>query len=131
MLFCHRSNYKKAGLSGLFLWGLVAVSIAQPLELVVAEASATTDQRTNEPIISVKIAEESKRALADLTRDNVGRPMALRVDGQVLATPVIREPLIVSSFQISGHFSADQAADIARRLNAGARVEVELSDVVR
>ena len=123
----HRSsNYKKAGLSGLFLLSLVAVSVAEPLKLEVKEASASIDQRTNESIVRVGIAEKSKQALADLTRDNVGKAMNFRLDGQVVVTPVIREPLLLDEFVVSGNFTVDKAAEIARRLVAGAALEVEI-----
>ncbi len=100
------SGYKKAGLSGLLLLCLIASANAEPLVLHVQEASIGTDQRTQEPTVNVRITEESKQALTNVTRHNVGKPMELRIDGKAVFTPVIREPLLGVSFVISGSLIA-------------------------
>jgi SecD-like export protein len=49
------------------------------------------------------------------------------LDGQVLMSPVIREPIMNGVVQVSGHFTLDEAADLAARLTAGtSKIEVEL-----
>jgi preprotein translocase subunit SecD len=116
------------GLLGAILCSIVAVS-AQPLVLELESAAVGYDQRTAEPIIALRMTRESGRAFAELTKNNVGRPMQLRVDGRTLSKPVIREPILGGSVQISGNFAPKEAEDLAARLSAGAaKVEVEVVD---
>jgi preprotein translocase subunit SecD len=128
MPFCLSSNYKKAGLSGLFLWGLITSAFGQPLSLQVQEARSGVDQRTHKPIVTVKVTKESQQALAAYTQQNVGKPMELRVAGKVIMKSVIREPLIAGSFQTSDNFTQDQASDIAGRLPAGTTIVIEVTE---
>jgi SecD/SecF fusion protein len=49
----------------------------------------------------------------------------LRVDGKVYSRPVIREPILGGSGQISGHLSVPEAQALAARLAGGAKLEIE------
>jgi preprotein translocase subunit SecD len=57
---------------------------------------------------------------AKATEQNVGRPFAIVLDNEVISAPVIREPIIGGSGQISGNFTVQQANDLAVLLRAGA-----------
>jgi len=47
--------------------------------------------------------------------------------GRMVSAPVIREPILGGSGQVSGHFSAQEARDIALRLSSGAaKMEIEI-----
>jgi preprotein translocase subunit SecD len=122
------SRYRKAGLSGLFLLGLTAFAFGEPLSLDVQEARSGVDERTHQPIVTVKVTKESQQALATYTQQNVGKPMELRIDGKVIMKSVIREPLIAGSFRTIGNFTAEEASDIARKLSAGTPIVIEVVD---
>jgi preprotein translocase subunit SecD len=49
----------------------------------------------------------------------------LRVDGKVLSRPVIREPILQGTGQISGPLSVQDARDLAARLSSGTKLEIE------
>lgn len=100
-----------------------AQALAQSVSLSVVRATAETDSRTAQPVLSIEISEDSSRAMAQLTRDNVGRAVELRVDGEVLSRPVIREPITGTKLQISGSGSAADFQRLAKRLNAGGKIE--------
>jgi preprotein translocase subunit SecD len=122
---------QKAGLSGLFLWLALAISIAaasaQPLLLEVDKAQAAFDQRTGAPVVSVRLSQASAKAFAALTQKSIGRVMAFRVDGKVVMKPVIREPVVGGSFQISGNLTTNDVKRLAAQLSSGvARIEVEV-----
>ncbi len=85
-----------------------------------ADAKAGFDQRTNEPIVSFTFDSLGARQFADITRDNVGRPFAIVLDGKVLTAPVIREPIIGGQGQISGNFTAQEATVLSALLRSGA-----------
>jgi preprotein translocase subunit SecD len=124
-------QFKKAGLSGLFLCALAIAGSAQaaPLTIEITAAEAAYDQRSNEPLVSFRMSAKSQAAFADFTSANVGRKMEMRVDGALMSAPVIREPIRGGTGQIAGGLTAQQARDMAKALAAGtARLEVELAD---
>jgi preprotein translocase subunit SecD len=80
-------------------------------------------------MVLFKLTEASARRFAELTTQNVGKTLAIRVDGRVLSKPVVREPILGGSGQISGGLTAEQARDIANRLASGAaKLEFEVAD---
>ncbi len=85
-----------------------------------ADASAGFDQQTGEPIVSFRFDGVGARQFAEITSANVGRPFAIVLDGKVLSAPVIREPIIGGSGQISGSFTVDDAVVLSALLRAGA-----------
>ncbi len=78
------------------------------------------DQRTNEPIISFRFNQSGARTFGRFTQDNVGRPFAIVLDDKVLSAPVIREPILGGSGQISGNFTVETANNLAIQLRSGA-----------
>ena len=72
-----------------------------------ADAQAAFDQRTNEPVITFRFNNAAARAFARYTAENVGRPFAIVLDDVVLSSPVIREPILGGSGQVSGNFTVE------------------------
>jgi len=118
----------------LLRWALVlaatsfiGVATAEPLLIEIVRAEVGFDQRIGQPIISFTMAEASRRLFAEFTRQNVGRAMEVRVDGRVIMTPVIREPIVGGTGQLLGGFSTAEANALAERLSTGnAKIEVEI-----
>lgn len=86
-------------------------------ELLV-DARATFSQ--GQPVVSFRFNNLGAKKFGDITRDNVGKPFAIVLDGQVISAPVIREPILGGSGQISGSFTTQEANDLALLLRAGA-----------
>lgn len=84
------------------------------------DAQAGYDQRTGEPIVSFRFDNAGARRFAEITQQAVGMPFAIVLDNKVLSAPVIREPILGGSGQISGSFSVTEANDLAVLLRAGA-----------
>ena len=84
------------------------------------DAQPGFDQRTNEPIVSFRFNTSGARKFAQVTQENVGKPFAIVLDNQVISAPVIREPILGGSGQISGSFTVESANDLAILLRAGA-----------
>jgi preprotein translocase subunit SecD len=84
------------------------------------DAQPAFDQRTNEPIISFRFNNSGARKFGNFTRDNVGRPFAIVLDDEVISAPVIREPILGGSGQISGSFTVETANQLAIQLKSGA-----------
>jgi preprotein translocase subunit SecD len=84
------------------------------------DAQPGFDQRSSEPIVTFRFNNNGARRFAEATRQNVGRPFAIVLDNEVISAPVIREPILGGSGQISGNFTVQQANDLAILLRAGA-----------
>ncbi len=84
------------------------------------DAQPGFDQRTGEPIVQFRFNASGARKFAQATQENVGRPFAIVLDNEVISAPVIREPILQGSGQISGNFTVQSANDLAVLLRAGA-----------
>ncbi|NJL50586.1 MAG: protein translocase subunit SecD [Blastochloris sp.] len=84
------------------------------------DAQPGFDSRTREPVVNFRFNTNGARRFAAATQENVGRPFAIVLDNQVISAPVIREPILGGSGQISGRFTVQQANDLAILLRAGA-----------
>jgi preprotein translocase subunit SecD len=84
------------------------------------DAQPGFDQRTSEPIVSFRFNTSGARKFAQATQENVGKPFAIVLDNEVISAPVIREPILGGSGQISGSFTVQGANDLAILLRAGA-----------
>ncbi len=84
------------------------------------DAQTGFDQQTNEPIVTFRLSGGGARTFGEVTSRNVGRPFAILLDNEVITAPVIREPILGGSGQISGDFTVETANDLAILLRAGA-----------
>jgi preprotein translocase subunit SecD len=84
------------------------------------DAQPGFDQRTSEPIVSFRFNTSGARKFAEATQQNVGKPFAIVLDNEVISAPVIREPILGGSGQISGSFTVQSANDLSILLRAGA-----------
>ena len=74
----------------------------------------------NEPYVSVTLNTHGSRVFDQVTRDNVGRQLAIVLDQVVQSAPVIQERISGGQAQITGSFSMEEATDLAIVLRAGA-----------
>ncbi|MBL7157340.1 MAG: protein translocase subunit SecD [Candidatus Omnitrophica bacterium] len=84
---------------------------------------ATTDfsQTTfNQPYVSIRLNNVGGATFSELTGANVGKRLAIVLDGTVYSAPVIREKIPSGNAQITGNFSVQEANDLAIVLRAGA-----------
>lgn len=87
---------------------------------MVKHAQVRIGQNFNEPYVSVDLTSRGGTVFASLTEKNVGRRMAIVLDGVVKSAPVIRERILGGSAQISGSFTHEEASDLAIVLRVGA-----------
>ena len=74
----------------------------------------------NEPYVALEFTDRGARLFEKITSDNVGKRLAIILDGVVRSAPVIRERIGGGHAQISGSFTPDEASDLAIVLRAGA-----------
>jgi preprotein translocase subunit SecD len=84
------------------------------------DAKAGIDQQNGQNIVNIAFDAQGGAKFAKLTTENVGKPFAIILDGQVLSAPNINEPIIGGRAQIAGSFTADSANQLAIALRSGA-----------
>ncbi|VAW10449.1 Protein translocase subunit SecD [hydrothermal vent metagenome] len=84
------------------------------------DAQPGFSQQTNEPIVTFRFDTSGAKRFGNVTLANVNRPFAIVLDNKVVSAPVIREPILGGTGQISGGFSVEEANDLAILLRAGA-----------
>jgi preprotein translocase subunit SecD len=85
-----------------------------------ANAQQTNDPQTNAPAVSITFNQQGGEKFAELTSQNVGKPFAIILDGEVISAPNINEPILGGSAQISGGFTVPEAVQLAIALRSGA-----------
>ena len=78
------------------------------------------DPQTNEPVVNITFDQQGGARFARLTTENVNRPFAIILDGQILSAPNINEPILGGSAQIAGSFTVETANNLAISLRSGA-----------
>ena len=86
------------------------------------DASAGFDSRTGEPTVNFRFDSVGAREFADVTKAYPPQTQrfAIVLDKQIISAPVINEPILGGSGQISGSFTSQSASDLAALLRAGA-----------
>src|SRR3989344_2011770 len=82
--------------------------------------SGQAGQLANEPIVAITFNQEGGELFAEITRDNVGRQLAIFLDGEIISAPNINEAIVGGTAIISGGFDAAEARELAENLNFGA-----------
>ena len=83
-------------------------------------AQAEFEQRTGVPVVNLTFNDEGKQLFSEITTRNVGKPVAIFLDGAPISTPTVQEPITGGTAQISGSFTLAEAKQLAQRLNSGA-----------
>lgn len=78
------------------------------------------DQNTGQPVVGISFNGDGAKKFSDITSRNVGRMVAIYLDGQPISSPTVEEPIIGGDAIIRGSFTLDQAKDLSIKLNAGA-----------
>ncbi|MBI5415278.1 MAG: protein translocase subunit SecD [Candidatus Omnitrophica bacterium] len=87
----------------------------------ISDARVSFDtQGFGQPYISLDLDNQGSAEFATLTRNNVGRRLAIILDGEVLSAPNIREAILGGSAQISGQFTMEEASLLSLALRSGA-----------
>lgn len=85
---------------------------------VITEASDAFDQNSN-PVVNMKMHSEGARRWQVLTKNNVGRCVAIVLDGAVYSAPRVNGEIPGGSTEISGHFTVEETKDLANVLKSG------------
>ncbi len=86
----------------------------------ITNANVSYDSRTNgEPKVSMSMNAEGANIWAHLTKDNIGKQIAIVLDGTVYSYPVVNQEISGGNSEISGHFTVEEATDLVNVLKSG------------
>ena len=74
----------------------------------------------NLPVVSFRFDSEGGRRFANVTRDHVGRLLAIVLDKEVISAPRIQSPILEGSGIITGQFTTEETNELALLLRSGA-----------
>lgn len=87
---------------------------------VVTDARVSYDERRGgEPSVSMTMNAEGANTWARLTKENIGRQIAIVLDGTVYSYPNVQSEISGGSSEISGNFTVEEATDLANVLESG------------
>lgn len=97
-------DFKQTGLSGKHLDG----------------SQVVFDPQTSQPQISLRFNAEGKELFSQITKRNIGKPLAIYLDGAIISAPTVQAEITDGEAVITGSFSLEEAKTLSRRLNEGA-----------
>lgn len=71
-------------------------------------------------VVRLEFDDEGKKLFGEITKNNIGKPIAIFLDNQVLSAPTVQSAITDGSAVITGNFTPDEAKALATRLNSGA-----------
>jgi protein-export membrane protein SecD len=83
-------------------------------------SSGNSGSAAGSPIILIHFNDEGAKMFGKITGDNVGKQLAIFLDGEPISSPVIQEAIPGGTASITGQFTPTEARDLVRNLNFGA-----------
>ncbi len=99
------------------------IGVRRQVELtgdVITEARPSFDQHTNRPEVSMTMDRQGARVWARITGANIGRPIAIALDGVIYSYPVVQGQITGGRSSITGLASSAEAEDLVNILMSGA-----------
>ena len=86
---------------------------------VITDAKDEFEPTTGAPCVSMKMNTEGARRWAQMTKANVGKAIAIVLDGVVYSAPRVNGEIAGGSSQITGNFTIEDTKDLANTLKSG------------
>jgi preprotein translocase subunit SecD len=83
-------------------------------------ASVTFESQDRSPAVSLVFKDSGRDKFAKLTKENLGKPITILLDGVEISSPVVQSEIIDGQAQITGKFTTEEAKALSVQLNAGA-----------
>lgn len=83
-------------------------------------ADVQFDSTTSVPLVALTFNSDGADLFEQITTDNIGKTIAIYLDGEAISTPVVNQAISGGEAVIEGDFTLDEAKTLARRLNEGA-----------
>lgn len=89
-------------------------------ELKRAQAQPSQDPQNPGYVVSLEFNEEGAKKFEEITRNNVGKPVAIYLDEQLISAPIVNALISEGNAIIEGNFTSNAAKQLSIELNAGA-----------
>jgi len=86
---------------------------------VITDARADFSQTSAYANVSMSMNQEGSKTWARMTKDNIGKSIAIVLDGYVYSAPTVNAEISGGSSQITGNFTVEEAKDLANTLKSG------------
>ncbi len=86
----------------------------------IVRADVAFQATTNVPVVTLTFNDEGHKIFAKLTKENVGRDLAIILDGQIIQSPRIQSEINSGKAEITGGFDIKEARELARNITYGA-----------
>ena len=109
------------------VYELIAIKVSSRDGKAPLDGSVVTDARVSynnqrgggAPTVSMSMNAEGANIWARLTKDNIGKQIAIVLDGTVYSYPVVNTEITGGNSEISGHFDIEEATDLTNVLKSG------------
>lgn len=86
----------------------------------ITDAAAVFSPETSQPVVTFRLDNDGARQFATMTKNNIGRVLAVVLDDTVVTAPVINSVIPGGRGEITGSFTMSEAQDVALMLRTGA-----------
>ncbi|PWB38227.1 MAG: protein translocase subunit SecD [Parcubacteria group bacterium] len=86
----------------------------------IKKASLNFDPNTQQPLVMVEFNDEGKSLFGKITTANIGKPVGIFLDNELISSPTVQEAITDGRAQISGKFTVNEAKQLVKDLNLGA-----------
>jgi preprotein translocase subunit SecD len=90
------------------------------LRLAQVQFNGSDNQISGNPTVGLEFSPQGAEKFAAITRENIGKPLAIFLDDRLLMAPVVQTEIKDGKAVITGNFSIDEAKNLTIQLNAGA-----------
>lgn len=77
-------------------------------------------QGVGSPQIALQFDDEGTKLFADITKRNIGKPVAIFLDDEIISQPTVQNEIVAGQAVITGNFTMQEANNLVKRLNEGA-----------
>jgi protein-export membrane protein SecD len=77
-------------------------------------------QGLSEPEVSLKFDDEGTKLFADITKKNIGKRVAIYLDGEIITAPTVQSEILNGEAVVTGNYTVEEAKTLVKRLNEGA-----------
>ena len=114
-------------------WQLIALKGEPALEGDAVTSASSEYDKLQGNMVSMKMTDRGAQEWATITRNNIGRPIAIVLDDNVYSFPNVNSEITGGNSQISGNFTPEEANDLANVLKSGkmsAKVNIVSNNVI-
>lgn len=111
---------EEASISGKPLGSFFKSTGLTGADLKKAGVTFSSSNKNTGPQVSIEFTSDGGTKFAEITKRNVGKPLAIFLDDSLVSAPVVQQEIIGGNAVITGQFTSEEAKNLSIQLNAGA-----------